>query len=240
MTHQQVIALFQHLQKQHPEAFKRNFLFYSLIKTKGIMDELKEIIPWILAGLIFISSTISVSRHFATLWPNLSDFQYTGTAILIIMLIMRLYSPYVLWQIKHSSNSLYQHLKNTPFKLSIVILLQSLNLLYIESSVLQYALFFFACSFGFVRLYKENMFLATTTLEQQYYLQQIRRATLWAYKNQKRLTLKSKLASVDTQQHLQQQLSYFSELHQSLKNYENKMCSTYKHNDVESYMDDIK
>lgn len=239
ITHQQVIALVKHLEQQHPQAFKRHFLFYSMLKTKGLLDELKEIIPWILAIMIFVSSSIALSDMLKNIWQNLTDFQYMGLAILSIMLLMQLYLPVVIWQIKHSSDSLYQHLKNTPLKLGIVIILQALNVLYINSTILQYFLFFLALSFGFVRLYKESMFLDTTTLEQRYYLQQVRRATFWAYKQHQKLTIQLKYQKKSNQEALKKQLEYFSALYLSLKSYENKMCNTYKYQDIESYMDDI-
>lgn len=237
MTQQQVIALLQHLQQQHPQAFKRNFLFYSLIKTKGIMDEIKEGIPWVLALMIFYSSAIVLSEYSSSYWLNLNAFQHLGVGILIVTVAMWIYAPFVIWQIKHSSSSLYEQLKNTPLKLTVVIVLQVLNLLYIESTILQYVLFFFAASFGFVRLYKENMFLETATPEQYYTLQQIRRATFWAYKKQSTLKLRAKFK---TSSELKQQQKYFNELYQSLKNYENKLCSSFKHTDIDSYIDDIK
>lgn len=239
ITHQQVIALLQHLEQQHPQAFKHNFLFYSMLKTKGVLDEPKEIIPWLLAVMIFVSSSIVLSDSFKNIWQNLTDFQYMGLAILSSMLLMQLYLPVIIWQIKHSSESMYQHLKNTPLKLGIVIILQTLNLLYIHSSILQYFLFFLALSFGFVRLYKESMFLDKTSLEQRYYLQQIRRATFWAYKQQLKFKLQLKYQHKSNQEMLKKQQHYFSELHNSLKSYENKMCNVYKYQDIESYMDDI-
>ena len=228
MTQEQVIALLAQLQQQHPQAFKFNPLMYSFIKTKGILDEIKEFIPWILAIMIFVSSSLALSDYLSVFWQHLSYFQTQGFAILIIMLVMRLYMPLVLWQIKYSSESLYQHLKNSPLKLTIVILLQGLNLLYIESSVFQYILFFFALSFGFVRLYKESMFLETTTNQQKYLLQQIRRATFWAYRKSRKKYAQN------------QEKDYFMNLYKTLKNYENKLCATYKHQDIESYIDDIK
>lgn len=236
MNQEQVIALLAQLQQQHPQAFKRNFLFYSLLKTKGMMDELKELIPWVLALMIFYSTSIVLADYFSQFWDNLTTFHYMGMAILAIMLVIRIYTPFVIWQIKHSSSSLYEHLKNTSIKLSIVIVLQVINLIYIESNILQYLLFFFTLSFGFVRLYKESMFLDKTTSEQYYYLQQLRRVTLWAYKNQLKKNVQLKLNQSSERE---KQQKYFAELHQTLKNYENKLCSTYKHMDIDSYMDEL-
>lgn len=240
INHQQVVALFQQLQEQHPQAFKRNILFYSLLKTKGMLDELKEVIPWILAIMIFVSSAISLAEYFSTIWTNLNYFQYIGSALIMIMVFMRLYLPFIMWQMRHSSDSLYTHLKSTPTKLSIIIILQALNLLYIESSILQYVLFFFAISFGFIRLYKESLFLDQTTPEQQYYLQQIRKATLWAYKKSQKSMLKIKLQPKGDTTLLQAEQKYFHQLHLELKKYENKMCNTYKHSNIESYINTIK
>ena len=239
ISHQQVLALFEQLQQQHPQAFKRNFLFYSLLKTKGLMDELKEVIPWVLALMIFVSSAYTLSEYLAAFWTNLNNFQHMGAAILIIMVIMRLYLPYIMWQIKHSSESLFEHLKNTHMKLSIVIMLQAINLMSLESSILQYVLFFFAISFGFVRLYKESLFLEKTTIEQHYYLQQIRRATLWAYKKQIKLSLKLKFNAKKDTTALATEHQYYQQLYADLKKYENKMCKTYKYEDLDSYMDKL-
>ena len=237
MNHQQVIALFQQLQQQHPQAFKFNFLFYSLIKTKGMLDEFKEIIPWILACMIFSGGTISTADRLSELLPQISHFQAIGGAVLMMMMIMRLYLPYVVWQIKHSSDSVYQYIKNAPLKLTVVIILQAVNLVFLQSSVLMYVLFFFAISFGFIRVYKESLFLDQSTNEQHYYLQQIRRATLWAYKQSRKTALKLKLGKKDDQT-LQKQHQYFVELHNTLKHYENKICLIYKYKDLDSYLDE--
>ncbi|GAA5556174.1 hypothetical protein Asch01_00874 [Acinetobacter schindleri] len=54
MQNQQVNVLLQQLQRLYPEAFKHNYLFYSQIKTRGVLDDRREFIPWLLASMIFV------------------------------------------------------------------------------------------------------------------------------------------------------------------------------------------
>ncbi len=54
MAQKKQAALYlQQLKQQYPAAFKHNDLFYSQLKTQGILDELKELIPWVLAAMNF-------------------------------------------------------------------------------------------------------------------------------------------------------------------------------------------
>ncbi|WP_411688492.1 hypothetical protein [Acinetobacter indicus] len=62
MTPQQPLLFLQQLQQHHPAAFKRNFLLYGAIKIKGMLDEWKEILPWVLALLIFYSAVDGLCR----------------------------------------------------------------------------------------------------------------------------------------------------------------------------------
>ena len=62
IQNKQVSLYLNQLQQQYPQAFKRNFLFYSQIKTKGILDEAKEFIPWVLAVMIFCSIYFSLGK----------------------------------------------------------------------------------------------------------------------------------------------------------------------------------
>ena len=54
MQTKQIDLLLQQLKLLYPAAFKRNYLFYGQIKTKGILSDLKELIPWVLAAMMFV------------------------------------------------------------------------------------------------------------------------------------------------------------------------------------------
>ena len=54
MQSKQVQLLLQQLETRYPAAFKRNYLLYSQIKTRCILDDQREVIPWVLAVMIFI------------------------------------------------------------------------------------------------------------------------------------------------------------------------------------------
>ncbi|OTG73710.1 hypothetical protein B9T26_08105 [Acinetobacter sp. ANC 4169] len=241
ISNKQTALFLKQLREQYPIAFKRNYLFYSMIKTKGILDELKELIPWVLAAMIFISLSMSLSPYIASQFPQFNAFRAQGIAVLAIMLLFMLYTPIVIKQIKHSSTSLYQQLRHTPVKLALLIVLQTLNIAYIESTVLQIILFFFALSFGFVRFYKENMFREGTQNEQYFYLQETRRICFWAYKQVLKIQFKSLFTSKNsTARHtLRQQEKKFIDLHIQLIRYENELCKIHKHVDVETYLDSL-
>lgn len=241
-NNQDVITLLQQLQVQYPSALKRNYLFYSMLKVRGLFDEIKEGLPWLLASLIFIPIAISLTHLIQLRYASLDFFQASGFAILAIFILMMLYIPLVILQTKQSSDSLYQYLQHIPVKMTILIALQGINLLYLQSSIVQYILFFFALSFGFVRLYKENLFLENTTTEQFFYLQQVRRACYWASKQCFKHQLSLKLSAKNSEKHQQRQvqLQNFQNLHAQLLKFENKLCSQYKHHDFESYIDSIE
>ena len=241
ISNKQTALFLKQMREQHPTAFKRNYLFYSMIKTKGILDELKELIPWVLAAMIFISLSMSLGHFVSIQFPQFDTFRSHGIAVLAIMLLFMLYTPFVIKQIKHSSTSLYQHLRHTPIKLAVLIVLQTINIAYIESTFLEVVLFFFALSFGFVRFYKENMFRADTQNEQYFYLQETRRICFWSYKQILKIKFKRLFSAKNsaTRNLLQQQEQHFIDLHIQLIRYENELCKTHKHVDVETYLDSL-
>ena len=128
ISKQQTVLFLKQLRAQYPSAFKRNYLFYSMIKTKGILDELKELIPWLLAAMIFISLSISLGHLIAREFAQMNGFRAQGLAVLAIMLLFMLYTPLVIKQIKHSSISMYQQLRHTPIKLAALIVFYVLGL----------------------------------------------------------------------------------------------------------------
>lgn len=241
INNKQVSQYLQELQTEYPQAFKRNYLFYSQIKTKGIMDELKESIPWILAVMIFVSTSICLGLYIESYFTQWPEFRAKGIAVLIIMLFFMLIIPVIIKQIKHSSTHLYQQLSNTPLKIAVLILLQTANIAYIQNTLLQGVLFFLALSFGFVKFYKENMFRSTTQNIDYYHLQQIRRICLWSYKQAIKAKLDMKISTKNSDKYIQaqHQLSHFLELHLQLLKYENEMCRTYKFIDLDAYMDSM-
>ena len=238
---QQASTYLQQLQAQYPEAFKRNFLFFAQLKTKGILDELKEIIPWILAILIFVSSSFLLGMYIEDLFPIFNTLQSRGIAILGIMLLFMLTVPFIIRQIKHSSIHLYQQLSNTPLKLAVLIILQAVNIAYVQSALLQGVLFFFALSFGFVKFYKENMYRENTQDDDFYHLQQIRRICYWSYKKAQKTKRKMKFENKNSEQYKlhQTQLTEYLELHIHLLKFENELSKTYKFVDLDAYIDSM-
>lgn len=240
-TPQQISAYLQQLQIKYPQAFKRNYLFYSQIKTKGILDELREFIPWVLAVIIFVSIDFVLGNYIQENFQQFDTTQAKGIAILIIMLFFMLIVPIIIKQIKHSSTHLYQQFKNIPIKLATIIILQTLNIAFIQSMFLQGVLFFLALSFGFVKFYKENMFRENISTVDYYQLQQIRRVCFWSYKKTLKAKSKLKLAKKDSHeaQESQTQLTEYLELHIKLLKYENELCRSYKFIDLDEYMDSL-
>lgn len=226
------------LQKKHPQAFRSQFLFYSAIQTKGILDELKELIPWVLSSLIFIPIFILLKYWIMTLGYAMQAAHLAGLGL---MLLFMLYVPLILKQAKHSSHCFYQQQKHAPIRLTVLIMLQAVNMLYIDSLFMLYALLFFAISFAFVRFYKENLFREETTTQDYYILQQIRRACFWSYKKtvvakwryriMKKGTPEAKLQKI--------KLHYYLALHLELYKYEHELCKKYKHTDIEKYLDSL-
>ena len=241
VKNKQVALYLQGLQQQYPAAFKRNYLLYSQLKTKGILDELKELLPWVLAAMIFVSLSMSIGHAIENYFPDMSEFRAHGIAVVSIMLFFMLIVPIVLKQIKHSSISLYQSLKNTPFKLAIVIILQLLNIAFLQSTFVQSVLFFFAISFGFVRFYKENLFRDQSQSVEHYQLQQLRRVCFWAYKQTLKSRFKLRLSSTQsaTYQTIKTQLEREADLYVQLLKYEHAYCKQIKHIDVDSYIDEM-
>lgn len=84
---------------------------------------------------------MSLGHFISVQLPQFDHFRSYGIAVLAIMLLFMLYTPLVIKQIKHSSTSLYQQLRHTPIKLAGLILLQAINIAYIESIFLQIILF---------------------------------------------------------------------------------------------------
>lgn len=238
---QQTALYLQQLEKKYPQAFKHNYLFYSQIKTRGILDELRELIPWVLAAMIFVSIDFALGNFIETHFHQFDATQSKGIAILVIMLFFMLIVPLIIKQMKHSSTHLYQQFKNVPLKLAIVIIIQTINIAFIQSMFLQGVLFFFALSFGFVKFYKENMFKAHTSTIEYYYLQQVRRACFWSYKQALKTKSKLKLAKKGSPEakKSQAQLNEYLELHISLLKYENELCKNYKFIDLDAYMDSL-
>lgn len=241
IPNKQVSLYLNQLQQQYPEAFKRNFIFYSQIKTKGMLDEAKEFIPWVLAVMIFCGLYFSLGQYIQHHFSQFSEFQANAIASLGIMLGFMIIVPLIIKQIKHSSIHLYQQLNNTPFKLAILIVIQALNLYFIESTLLQGVLFFLAMSFGFVKFYKENLFRESTKDTEYHQLQQIRRSCFWAYKQAKKAKFKMRFLAKDSEKYQtqQKQLAKYLELHLQLLKFENEMSKSYKFIDLDEYMDSI-
>lgn len=235
---QKISQYLQELEAKHPQALRGNFLFYSALKTKGMLDELKELIPWALAALIFIPSHF-ILKHFIIRFGYAEHALHLAT--LSIMLVFMLYVPLILKQAKHSSHCFYQQQKHAPIKLAALIILQALNMAYIDSVFLQGILLFFAISFGFVRFYKENLFREQATLHDYSALQQIRRASFWSYKQTIAAKWRYRLMKKGTKQAKLQsvKIQYYLTLHVQLYKYEHEFCKKVKHTDIEKYLDSL-
>ncbi|CAM4128055.1 hypothetical protein [Acinetobacter pragensis] len=237
----QTAIFLEQLKLLYPAAFKHNYIFYGMMKTKGMLDELKELVPWILAAMIFLSISMSLGSYIASAWPQISEFRAHGLGVLAVMLFFMLVTPFIIKQMKHSSISLYKQLCNTPIKLAGIILLQAVNIAYIESAFLQSVLFFFAISFGFVRFYKENLFREHSDNLQFHYLQEIRRICFWSYKQ----ILKTKCQLFFSRRRseksylLKQNLKQLKALHDKTMRFENQLCKSFKHINLETYLDDL-
>ena len=108
MQTKQIDLLLQQLKLLYPAAFRRNYLFYGQIKTKGILSDLKELIPWVLAAMIFVPISLVLKDVYSSKLSTAPDFQAQAYAILTILLFLMLVVPLVIKQIRHSSHSLYQ------------------------------------------------------------------------------------------------------------------------------------
>ena len=110
----QVTLLLQQLKRQYPTAFKGNYLFYSQIKIRGIWDKAKLFIPWALAAMIFVPISLMLGDFVQQSFVQISEFQAQSYAMLAILLFLMLSLTLILYQIQHSSYSLYQLLRHTP------------------------------------------------------------------------------------------------------------------------------
>lgn len=241
LSNQQTELYLKQLQQRYPRAFKGTPILYSQIKTKGILDEAKEFLPWVIGFSLFSVYCCVATFLISQSVTEFSLFRCFAFALLSLMLFLMLSCPIIVKQIKHSSSSLYKHLQNTPLKLTALIVLQGLNIAYAESWIIEGILFFFMLSFGFVKLYKENMFKNSVTHTQYQYLQQIRRICFWSYKQSLKLYIQLFFSKKQSPRHTQlaQQKAQFAVLHTELINFENKLCLTHKHHDIEQYLDSI-
>lgn len=241
VSDKQAALFLKPLQIQYPSAFKRNFVFYGMLKTKGLMDEIKEFIPWILAIMIFVSLSLSLGALIEQHFPHFSHFQANGFAVLGFMLLYMLYVPFVLKQMKHSSSSCYEQQQHAPIKIAVLIILQALNIAFIESTFLQIVLFFFAMGFGFVKFYKENLFRNSATHVGLYYLQELRRFNFWTYKQTLKLKIILKFSTKNTPKYQQRlkKLQHFQTLHLKSMHMEQQLCQTHKYQNLENYLDSL-
>ncbi|WP_278363520.1 hypothetical protein [Acinetobacter schindleri] len=241
MQNQQVNVLLQQLQRLYPAAFKHNYLFYSQIKTKGVLDDRREFIPWLLASMIFMPISFVLKDIFLSNFTELSNFQAQAYAILAILLFLMLIVPLVIKQIRHSSHSLYQLLRHSPVKLAVIVILSALNIQFLQSQFVMWALLFFGVSFGFVRFYKENLFRQNSQDSEYYQLHQLRRVCFWAYKQSLRTRLKLYMTSAQSPEYevLKRQLNRYADLYSQLFKSEHQYCKSIKHIDVDSYLDEM-
>ncbi|MFV5490060.1 hypothetical protein [Acinetobacter sp. ASP199] len=241
MQNQQVNVLLQQLQLLYPAAFKHNYLFYSQIKTRGVLDDRREFIPWLLASMIFVPISLVLKDIFLSNFTELSNFQAHAYAILAILLFLMLIVPLVIKQIRHSSHSLYQLLRHSPVKLAVVVILSALNIEFLQSQFVMWALLFFGVSFGFVRFYKENLFRQNSQDSEYYQLHQLRRVCFWAYKQSLKTRLKLYMTSANNPEYevLKRQLNRYADLYSQLFKTEHQYCKRIKHIDVDSYLDEV-
>lgn len=240
MQDQQAKQLVLELRQQFPQAFKWTFLCYSQIKTKGILDERKEFIPWVLAMMIFLPICFSLQQALQQYFPQMTTFDTYAYPVLAVSLFLMSVTSFIIWQIKHSSHSLYQLIQSTPIKLTVVIVLQGLNFAFLNSLFALGVLLFLSVSFGFIRFYKENLFRDQSNSDQYFYLQEIRRACYWSYKRSLALKLKLKFLKNNHQQNKlwRAELQQLATLHTQLLKLEHQYCHKIKYIDIDRYLDE--
>ena len=228
------------LQSRYPEAFRHNYLLFGVIKTKGILDEKKEFTPWLIVCISILPFLILM---FYTLKTTFSFNVFHSLAISCgaLTLILMCIAPLVIYQIRHSSVSLYQNLRRTPLKITILFVLQTVNYLYWQSMTVTVVLTYFLILFGFIRFYKENLFRTHTTSEQQNHLQLIRQICWWSYYRSLILRTKIFLISKNNSKYHRylRKLKEMKNLHLNMMTLEHQMCKKYKHLTASSYIDSL-
>ena len=240
-TSKQAQLYVKELQENYPQAFKKNWLFFGFIQTKGALDELKEVIPWVIALTTFIPLTYVLSIYIDHVFQSFSNFQAQATAIICIMLFFMLTLPCVIYQIHHTSPRLYQHIKNLPFKLAIIIVLQAINIKFFENIILQGVLFFLSLSYGFISCYKENLFKSHSTKTDQFTLNQIRKICFWSHLKIIKCTLRLALTQKSSKNYVKilQQKNDFILLNKHVMQFEDQFYQSIKYIDLESYVDEL-
>lgn len=241
ITQKQALQYLHQVKENHPQVFKRNFLFYGFVQTKGALDELKEVFPWVIALTTFIPLIYFISLSINYTFSNLSHFQAQAIAIICIMLLFMLILPIVIYQIRNSSTRLYTSIKNLPFKLALLIIFQAINLKFFESVLLQGILFFLSLSYGFIACYKENLFRSHSTTHDQILLNQLRKACFWSHIQIVKYSIKLIPISKSSKnyQKLLNQKNYYESLHKELMQFEDKFYQFTKYIDLESYVDEL-
>ena len=240
MQAKHVQHILQQLSEIYPAATRHNYLFFSQIKTKGVLDDKRELIVWILALCIFVPISLVMQQKFEQFF-ELSSFQALSYSVLTLALFFMLVVPFIIYQIKHASNSLYQLQQSAPIKLTIVIILHALNMLFLQNLILVWLALFFTVSFSFVRLYKENLFRESTTTQDYFQLQQVRRMCFWAYKQAMKTKIKMRFCSQQSAHYalLKKSLVIYADLHTQLFKLEHQYCKQIKYIDLETYLDEI-
>ncbi|WOE31431.1 MULTISPECIES: hypothetical protein [unclassified Acinetobacter] len=238
MTQQQILERYNQLFNQYPEAFKKPRLLYGLIPVHGALDEWKEFLPWLIAGIIFIPSVYLLHVY---LLHEVGNFLSYAIGILFITLCFMLISPFIIYQIRHSSTHLYQSIKNIPLRITILIILQAINIKFLESSLLLSALFFFSISYGFIGLIKENLFKPHTSSQVLVQLRHIRQACFSSHLQVVKISLKMKFYKKSSAYypHLQQQRNTAIQTHQTLQKFEKALYQNLKYINLETYIDEL-
>lgn len=222
LTDQDVLLHLEQLKQQYPQAFRYNFLFYAVYKSKGA----HSIWIWLLALCIFLPAALLIELYLSTHW----QLANSGLGSLAVMLLLMLYVPLPLKQAKHSSHMFYQQNQWAPLRLTVCIVLQSLNLMYWQSRLLESICLSLALGYGFIQFYREGYFLAQTQAYHCYALQQIRRVCWWSYQQtqfHRRMMSKSQPHTEQYRLH-QNYLQQSLQLHLSLYQYEYQLCKQYK------------
>lgn len=241
ITQKQSLQYIKQLQEHYPQAFKKNVLWYGFIPVKGALDEWKEIIPWLIAFTAFMPITYFLNIQIHQITPTFTTFQYLASAVILITLFLMMIIPMIIYQIHHSSAYLYQSIKNTPFKIAILIILQAINFKFFESSLLLGVLFFLTMRYGFISFCKENLFKDHTTSIDYKNLLLIRKACFWSHIKIIKCTLQLKLTP-KTSPHYQIRTSQklkVIQLNKELVQFENELYKSLKYTDLETYIDEL-
>lgn len=242
LNQQQILEHYQQLLTRYPQVnTQKQCLFYGSITVKGALDEWKELLPWGIALSIFTPIAYCLHYLIQHYIPTFDNFLSYASSMMLISLFLMLIAPLIIYQIHHSSAQLYNSIKNIPFKITLIILLQAINLKFLHSSLLLSALFFCTLRYGFILFLKENLFKAHIANSQIKYLRHARQLCFLSYLRILSLSLKMKFKTKSSAryQQLSVEKNQWMSINADFKKFEDKLYQNLKYIDLESYIDEL-